>query len=425
MLSVTLILITFLLLLRHRSVFAPSVFVSGFLSIYATLTLFSFGWNSVSYVACAVLLLTILMVVAGDELGLQLSAPQMKTEAGTNWCLWTFCTVAALAVALMHVLVVVFFEGYSLASLFSWDGLLNAAVSFSHARYDGTYRPPLLARISLPFVFLAPLLVGNLVGSRGCQGRWGFVWTLASLSSPLAIAMIKTEKWPLVCSGIFYFTAFLSARHLLRKEPFPVVRYSLISLSVFSALVLASWLSCVLRIGRFSSDAFYAGWDKILSTIGSLVVLSDWLDSYAFDFDMQWGRGTFAGPLNVIGIQERKQGLYSGFVELPNGQYSNVYTVLRPLIEDFSIVGAMLCVFLAGFVWRVGIREKFLVCTTFLMSASVLGVINTSIFIHNSLPLAFLGFASAVVLCKGRARPYGRASSDCSLGTSFNANALA
>ncbi|MDB4475197.1 hypothetical protein N9004_00425 [Pirellulales bacterium] len=374
------------------------------MSIYTTLTLVGFGWHSISFVASAVLLLTIIMIVAGDELGLQLAAARNKTDVVTNWYLWTFCAIGSLTAALFHILVIVFVEGYSLNSLFTLDGLLDVAVNFSHVRYNGTYRSPFLARISLPFVFLAPLLVGNLVGSRGCHRGLCLVLAFASLAPSFAIAMIKTEKWPLVCSIIFYFTSFLSARHLVSKEPIPLARYSFISLGAFFSLFLVSLISCVLRIGTFSVATFYIGWDKLLSTIGSLVVLSDWLDSYSFDFDMDWGRGTFAGPFNLLGIAERKQGLYLAFVELPNGQYSNVYTVLRPLIEDFSIVGAMLCIFCTGFIWRVGIREKFLVTTTFAMSASVLGIINTSIFIHNSLPLAFIAFMSTACLCNSSVR---------------------
>ncbi len=403
MLFIALSLLTVVLLFRHRSVLAPSVFVGGFWSAYVLMTLIGFGWDSISIAASVIVFLTLIMLALGDELGLQIEGDSKKNNVLTNWHAWQLLTIAAILGGIFHVFVVILFEGYSFSSLLTLDGLLEASHAMSWERYHGNYRSPFLAKISLPFVFIAPLLAGNLVGARGCHRRVCLFWALACLLAPLGIAAIKTEKWPLICSVTFYVASFLSARHVMNKEPVPVFRYGLISLSAFVSLSAVTLVSCVLRLGKWSVDAFYIGWDKVLSCIGSLVVFSKWLDLNSFDFPMNWGRSTFAGCFHLLGIAERKQGLYGTFLELPNGEYSNVYTVLRPLLEDFTIIGAMLFIFFVGFIWRLGIRNRQLVVPAFAMSASVIAI-NTSIFCHNSLPIAFVAFSGATFLCNSSLR---------------------
>jgi oligosaccharide repeat unit polymerase len=403
MLFFVLSLLAVVMLFRHGSVLAPSVFVAGFWSAYALMTLIGFGWDSISIAASVIVFLAALMVALGDELGLQVKVTSKKNKVITNWYVWRLLTIVTLLGGIFHVFVVILFEGYSFSSLLTLDGLLEASHAMSWERYHGNYSSPFLAKISLPFVFMAPLLAGNLVGARGCDRRFRLFWAIACLISPLGIAAIKTEKWPLICCVTFYVASFISARHVVNKESVPLFRYGLMSLTAFVSLSAVTLVSCVLRLGRWSVDAFYIGWDKVLSCIGSLVVFSKWLDLNSFEFPMNWGASTFAGFFHLLGIAERKQGLYGTFLELPNGEYSNVYTVLRPLLEDFTIVGAMLGIFFIGFIWRIGIRNKQLVITAFFMSASVIAI-NTSIFCHNSLPIAFVAFAGATFLCNSSFR---------------------
>jgi oligosaccharide repeat unit polymerase len=62
---------------------------------------------------------------------------------------------------------------------------------------------------------------------------------------------------------------------------------------------------------------------------------------------MSFGLYTFAGPLDIIGFNERQLGFYSEFVSLPNG-YSNIYTAFRGLIHDFTLTGSILVCFCIG-----------------------------------------------------------------------------
>ena len=63
------------------------------------------------------------------------------------------------------------------------------------------------------------------------------------------------------------------------------------------------------------------------------------------------GTKTFMGISNVLGLEERTQGVYTEFHQIgQNGYYgiSNIFTIFRSLIEDFGEAGALLFMFLLG-----------------------------------------------------------------------------
>ena len=405
MLTLLLVLITVLILIRHGSMFAPSAFFSLYWSIYALFTGFAFGWQWMNSLLFLFLMMAIAAVAFGDEFGLQVRETNIESQSSTNWLAWRALSLAALIGAFIHVFVLVTTEGYSVKALLSLDGILDAATSFSRGRYDGTYREHFVARIFLPCVFLCPLLIGHLLGARACHPRYRFVWLFLAIAPALAIAAVKTEKWPLAAAVSFAGSSFLVSRHFLEGEPVPSLRYFCTGLAGLVSLITVSIIACAFRLGSVSSDSFATAWDKLLSTAGSLIAFSNWLESYSFENRLGWGCNTFAGAFNAMGVATREQGLYRSFIELPNGETTNVFTFLRPLIDDFSIFGAMLYLFMIGFIWRLGMRRRWAAPTVFLIASCILSF-NTSLFVHNSFPIAFLVYLGVVHLCGQSEDPY-------------------
>ena len=65
------------------------------------------------------------------------------------------------------------------------------------------------------------------------------------------------------------------------------------------------------------------------------------------------GYKTFMGISNLLGIEERVQGIYPEYLNIgKNGFYgiSNVYTIFRPLVEDVGEAGTMLVMFFMGYI---------------------------------------------------------------------------
>ena len=82
------------------------------------------------------------------------------------------------------------------------------------------------------------------------------------------------------------------------------------------------------------------------AVLGSTTVFTTWLQNYK-QHSLAFGLYTFAGPMDIIGLNERQLGFYTEFVSLPNG-YSNIYTAFRGLIHDFTLTGSILICFFIG-----------------------------------------------------------------------------
>ena len=53
------------------------------------------------------------------------------------------------------------------------------------------------------------------------------------------------------------------------------------------------------------------------------------------------GAYTFAGVFDLLGIKQRQIGVYEQYETLAGGEDTNIYTLLRGLIQDFTLPGAM------------------------------------------------------------------------------------
>ena len=69
------------------------------------------------------------------------------------------------------------------------------------------------------------------------------------------------------------------------------------------------------------------------------------------------GLTTFAGPSNLVGFIERPLGFYDSSV-IAIGVSTNIFTALRGLITDFSIVGTIMIIFTSGFLAQLAFNHS-------------------------------------------------------------------
>lgn len=88
------------------------------------------------------------------------------------------------------------------------------------------------------------------------------------------------------------------------------------------------------------------------------------------------GAMTFMGIANQLGLAERKPGVYRDFEKfgrLNKSLQTNVYTIFRQLIDDFGMVGALVFLFVIGFLSAKAIvliqrRKMVFICQSFLIA---------------------------------------------------------
>ena len=165
----------------------------------------------------------------------------------------------------------------------------------------------------------------------------------------ILIGMIYTTRATILFSIILFLSGIFSSYIILKKDDkiFLNTKSFFASVSIFSFLVF-SWIFLQwLRGGADNDFLLYPIMNSIKSAVlGSTAVFTTWLQNYK-QHSLAFGLYTFAGPMDIIGLNERQLGFYTEFVSLPNG-YSNIYTAFRGLIHDFTLTGSILICFFIG-----------------------------------------------------------------------------
>jgi oligosaccharide repeat unit polymerase len=79
---------------------------------------------------------------------------------------------------------------------------------------------------------------------------------------------------------------------------------------------------------------------------GGPAALSAWLRPARLGSELAWGAQSFDSIAGILGVKEQVTGIYDDYAQLSvrRDDLGNVYTVVRPLLEDFGLLGA--CVFM-------------------------------------------------------------------------------
>ena len=174
----------------------------------------------------------------------------------------------------------------------------------------------------------------------------------------ILIGMVYTTRASILLSIILFISGLFSSYIILKKDDYPFLSFrSLFNFSSLLIFLLFSWIFLQwLRGGGDSEFIFYPIINSIKSAVlGSTTAFTTWLQNYK-QYSLAFGLYTFAGPMDIIGLNDRQLGFYSEFISLPNG-YSNIYTAFRGLIHDFSITGSILICFVIGIVAQLSYRR--------------------------------------------------------------------
>ena len=124
-------------------------------------------------------------------------------------------------------------------------------------------------------------------------------------------------------------------------------------------MLIHLWASHSYRTGEVTEKTILEISEKFVSyAVGHMHNIDMWYTSYQ-PTDLTWGSRTFLGISNILGIEERVQGIYPEFLNVgKNGFFgiSNTYTIFRPLVEDFGEVGAMVAMFIMGVIGNMALK---------------------------------------------------------------------
>lgn len=258
----------------------------------------------------------------------------------------------ALVFGMLSSVIFALASGVSLADMTDIQRLVIVSNQLYVARYAeiGAPPPPRLSQALLPFVYLAPA-IGGMVFVMRKERKWKLLALLTMLPA-VTVTLLQTTKAAVLFSGTLWLASYFAVRLRLGQTRV-FTRGHIIVAGVLGLLATVFFFGVGLA-RMASTDTSLAELVRVklvTAAFGHMSVFSSWLSDYwAQTFRPTLGAYTFAGPLEIMGFKQRPPGIFEGVVELIAGETSNIYTGFRPLIEDFTMPGAVAILAVLGLV---------------------------------------------------------------------------
>ena len=283
---------------------------------------------------------------------------ETKLEFRREWAM-PFMIVLLIG-AMVNPLYSIVLHGFSLRALLSMQDILNMNKGISEDRYAGSEAHDMVNQLFLIICYAAPLFGGF------CY-RWVGKLTKAicilTLIPGMFIALTQSMKMVMVTGFILWFTGFFVCSFsydMPMRLKLKTVIYSVLGIMGFFGIL---FISMVLRTGEVSEKTILDISQKFFTyALGHFHCFDIWFTSYE-PASYSFGTKTFMGISNILGLEERSQGIYTEYMNVGrNGYYgiSNVFTSFRPLIEDFGEAGTYVIMFVSGVLSKMSLKN--LIC---------------------------------------------------------------
>lgn len=272
-----------------------------------------------------------------------------------EWALPTMCVL--LVSAMVNPLYSIILHGFSLQALLDMREILEMNKGISEDRYAGADYTNMFNQFFLIFCYAAPLFGGFCYRM---VGRLTKTICILTLIPGMFIALTQSMKLGMITGFILWLTGYLicsfSYGLSLRIKPKSLL-YSILGLAGFFGIL---FLSMVFRTGEVSERAILEISQKFIAyALGQFHCFDMWYTTHE-PAAYTLGTKTFLGISNILGLEERTQGVYTEFYQIgQNGYYgiSNIFTIFRSLVEDFGEAGTLFFLFLLGILTTISLRN--------------------------------------------------------------------
>lgn len=270
---------------------------------------------------------------------------RVPSSLGLKWVIVAYSCLGLIALGVqMNFLHIPFSQ---LANL---SGLVNY---ISTIRYAGGIDMPIFGQVLLAFLYSAGFLSGVLSGQENTE-KIGFYPLI-----PFVVSLLFVVTNGVKAGFLFLTIIFLSgyaATFVYRNKRNSDGRWKLSLKILFILLVLLSVIPLTDKIKNEGGKGNPVLNCNSVSYLGSLNAFTLWYSS-AQSHEVHGFKYTFSGIHNLI-YKNRQSGLYGtdnvvvGWIQ-EKPIFTNVYTIVRGLIEDFTLGGAMFVLFMTGFATQI------------------------------------------------------------------------
>lgn len=250
--------------------------------------------------------------------------------------------------AMVNPLYSIVLHGFNLKALLSMQDLLNMNKQISEDRYSVGDITNVVNQFFLIFCYAAPLFGGFCYR---WVGRFTKTICILTLIPGIFIALTQSMKMGMITGFILWLTGYLVCAYSYNIPIRLQAKHLIKVIGGFAVFFGILFSSMVFRTGEISERTIIEISQKFLTyAFGQFHCFDMWF-TFHEPSEYAFGGKTFLGISNVIGLQERIQGVYQEYYQIgQNGYYgmANIFTIFRSLIEDFGESGAYFVLFLLG-----------------------------------------------------------------------------
>jgi oligosaccharide repeat unit polymerase len=359
---VVLVLVTGATRLRCGSWFAPAAFVGLVWSFFTGASLLATDY-AVPGRGLWMLVLLIVAIQFGALIGHELhplSLPPIRRDWDRKFdALIVPCRRYGLICTLLALAGCGYFLFTSLDDFglpFTWLGVLEVGARWRILRYDDALEP-WSVRLLITWLHPAALLGGILFS---CSGRrLDRVVGIMSLLPAAAYGVLTGARGPILLGLTCWLGGYVSTlciRNRGRLALFNLKRLVLLLAAAVSLVGVFVFIDAAKDTSLHRGLELDANEQRLNDYIfGSPAAFADWY-AHADIGNAEWGARTFAGEFDLLHLKTRISGRYLETSNVVGTEATNVYTLFRGLIEDFTEFGAMLIAVgiggLAGWAYR-------------------------------------------------------------------------
>lgn len=219
--------------------------------------------------------------------------------------------------------------------------------------------PPVVYQLLLPFHFAGPMLGGMIFASRSLQGSRAWL-TILPLLPPAGLAILFGGRTAIVAPILFWLAGYFTIQILLTRGKvslFTATHILGVTAIIFMFLLIGEGLYIfrTLDLSGEETGAKLAAyqhhvlrweflleeWPRFRSAVyGNVYAFSIYFtQAWENPPSSHWGSIIFAAPLNLLGLGGERYPFE--VFEIEPGVFSNIYTMLRPPIDDFGLWGSL------------------------------------------------------------------------------------
>jgi oligosaccharide repeat unit polymerase len=252
-------------------------------------------------------------------------------------------------------------QGFNIDEVGSLEDAAIVASRMSVQRYSAAGQATtLLLQLLLSLSLLGPLLGGTLFVRR--QGALDTALALSTMSPCLVLFVMQSTRSSVLYSAVMWMAGYMSTRVWCGMKG-ARVNARVLGIGVLFVLfsLFLTRVGDLLRLGSApTAGDMEAGvfTDRVkVIMFGHILAFSTWFDSAdLMNINPAVGRHTVAGLFEAVSPGSRASGVYTEPVPVGPG-FSNVFTIFRGLIDDFTLFGSLAVVLVVSFCAGVAYRR--------------------------------------------------------------------